>query len=549
MVGGPAACDLCVVRWREARGQTSVEWLVVSGVLVALAGFLLAGMPALASPVTSTVGTIVCKVGGGGCHGSPGTRGGTPRSGSRVDGPDGPAIGDGMPVRHVPGLGEGDSFSASAGGAFTVTVERSIGNCTVDGNGNPSMTLATSLDFNLTGKDGEIKKGTGAELSLTLGKKTSYEINADPATARAIEHGDRRAPNPVDPASIPVGASITMGKESYRGQHGAIAYRHIQADLDYTSGHRVSSSVQRTDANHVRVTIGDSDFVQNTIGLGAGPVGFSETHGFENGKARSIDIDISTPAGRTAYHDFIKNGTLPGRGTAGTARPTSSTSTTDTSSHQAQLDLGRFGVSSGGSSVNYQNIETVNADGTRDRNVFVRRGDTIMSTHYDLDSSGRITGQSFALHLQNVEHDSVDGFQKASGNHGPAGGDRDISLSFDAGDIRNMQNAALDQLLASQRGHGGPFDKGGTRADMLDYLRAHPDGGALRGPRPALEKMLPIAAAKVPDDVIRALLARAQGSPEALLDFLSEFVYATRRARHDTGSPLTGGYANRPPGC
>jgi hypothetical protein len=58
----------------------------------------------------------------------------------------------------------------------------------------------------------------------------------------------------------------------------------------------------------------------------------------------------------------------------------------------------------------------------------------------------------------------------------------------------------------------------------------------------------------VPDDVIRALLARAQGSPEALLDFLSEFVNATKRARHalgsnDTSSPLTGGYANRPPGC
>jgi hypothetical protein len=547
MVGGTAGWDLCVVRWREARGQTSVEWLVVSGVVVALAGFLLAGMPALASPITSTVGTIVCKVGGGGCHGSSG-----PRSGSG-DGPEGPAIGDGMPIRHVPGLGEGDTFSAKTGGAFTVTVERTIGNCTVDGSGNPSVTLSTSLDFNLTGKAGEIKKGNGAELSLTLGKKTSYSVNADPATARAIERGDVR-PNPVDPGSIPVGAAITMSKESYRGQHGAIAYRHIQADLDYTSGHRVSSSVQRTDANHVRVTIGDSDFVQNTIGLGAGPVGFSQTHGFEDGKARSIDIDISTPAGRTAYHDFIKNGVLPRSGTRATSGATSSTSTTDSSSHQATLDLGRFGISKGGSSVNYENVETVHADGSRERNVFVRRGDTIMSTHYDLDRGGRITGQSFALHLQHIDHDSVDGFQNATGHHGPAGGDRDISLSFDAGDVRALQNAALDQLIASQVGHGGPFDKGATRGQMADYLRAHPDGGALRGTRPALDRMLPIAAAKVPDDVIRALLARSQGSPEALLDFLTQFANATKAARHklgshDTSSPLTGGYANRPPGC
>ena len=43
-----------------------------------------------------------------------------------------------------------------------------------------------------------------------------------------------------------------------------------------------------------------------------------------------------------------------------------------------------------------------------------------------------------------------------------------------------MQNAALDQILAAQKGmDGSPFEGGGTRDQLRAYLATHPDGTGL----------------------------------------------------------------------
>ena len=43
-----------------------------------------------------------------------------------------------------------------------------------------------------------------------------------------------------------------------------------------------------------------------------------------------------------------------------------------------------------------------------------------------------------------------------------------------------MQNAALDQILAAQRGRdGSPFKDGGTRDQLHAYLAEHPDADGL----------------------------------------------------------------------
>lgn len=532
-----------------------MEWLAVCAIVVALVGLVASTGPAIAEGIVSTARAAICAVSGTSCKssGDSPASGGAPRAGSPGSGP---AIGGGLPIFSVPGLGEGGSVSVNdGGGPFKVTFERGNSACTIDGSGKPSVTLSASIDFNLTAKDGEIKKGNGAEVSLSLGKKTTYDVQTDPINGRAIERGERPAPNPADPRSIPPGSSITLNKDSYRGVTGKVAYRNIQAELGYTATHRVSSGVQRIDSDHVRITIGDSDLVDNTVGVSAGGrVGFRFGQGFENGKARSVDIDISTPAGRKAYGAFIQTGHLPAAGATGTSDPTTSVATTSTSTGQAQIDLGKAGINAGGSQVEYQNVETTHADGTKERNVFIRNGDMVTSTHYDLASDGAITGQSFAIHVQDVDPDFINGLQQATGHHGDASEPRDVSLTFSPSEISGLQDAALDQLLASQRGHDGPFANGGTREQMRAYLAAHPDGAGLRGTAIALEPLIAIAGAKVPDDVLRALVAKAHGSGERLLEELAIFARDTAAARHQLGmadpdTPLAMGYWNRPKGC
>jgi hypothetical protein len=530
--------------------------------LVALAGVLTTTLPGVAGTIASAAQSMICKASGSSCpSSSANNNGGNPRAGAPpgfdrdANAPDdGPPIGNGQPIFSVPGLGEGQGVSANDDSLGPkITVERTNSPCTIDGSGKASVTLGASIDFNVSAGAGARGKGVTVEVAGSLGQKTSYEVQTDPTTGRQIEQGQRRAPNPADPKSIPMGSSITLNRESYRGANGKVAYRNVAAELGYKEGHKVSSAVQRVDAGHVRVTVGDSDLVENTVGVSVDRAGIKWGQSFEDGKARAVDLDISTPEGRAAYGTFIETGHLPKAGDAGASNPTTSVSTTDTSTGQAYIDLGRVGLTAGGPSVGYQNIETTHADGSRERNVFVRSIDTVMSTHYDLDGAGNITGESWALHLQDVDPQSIQGFQDFTGRHGAVNGPRDVSLTFGPNDVSALQNAALDQLLASQRGRGGPFGDGGTRAQMLAYLRAHDDGTGLMGTAQEIVPLLGIAGAKVPDDVLRAFLSQAHGSAEGLLDALSMFAQATRVARHKLGTnpveQLPMGYSNRPVGC
>jgi hypothetical protein len=562
MAGPLGRCDPTTVRRRlqGSGGQSTVEWLVVMVGLVALAGALVTAMPAAASTIASSVQTMVCNVAGTTCPGSGGSAPVTPIADARGAGEDpnapddGPGIGSGMPIDNIPGFGDGQGWSAKHDSpGFTATVEQTNSPCTIDGSGKASVTLGASVDFNFHIDGGAKGKGVEGSVEASLGNKTSYEIQTDPNTAHAIEQHRRGAPNPADPKSIPVGSSITMSKESYRGKKGKVAYDQIAVELGYKKGHKVSSAVQRIDAGHVRLTVGDSALVENTVGVSAGPTALKWGQAFENGKARSIDIDITTPEGRAAYGSFFETGHLPQAGDGSASNPLTSVSTTDTSSGQAALDFGRFGLSAGGSSTDYQNVETTHADGTKERNVFIRKGDNVMSTHYDLDGAGNITGQSWALHLQDVEPEFINGLNEQTGRRGRVSGPRDVSLTFGPNDTKALQDAALDQLLASQKGRGGPFGDGGTRAQMLAYLRAHDDGGGLVGTAQAIVPLLGIAGAKTPDDVIRAFLNQSQGSAERLLERLAFFAADTRAARHKLGldpdAPLPMGLAERPVGC
>ena len=312
MVPGAARWDPGAVRrrLRGCRGQTTVEWLVVMVGVVALAGVLVTTMPAAADTISSSFRSMVCKASGTSCPapsdaggpqaggpqaGSP-QAGAPPASGQDAEAPnDGPSIGSGRPIDTIPGMGNGRGWSTDyEDGPFTVTVDQTNSPCTIDGSGKPSVTLGASVDFNVGAGAGAKGKGKGAkvEVSASLGNKTSYEVQTDPKTAGAIQQHQRPAPNPADPRSIPVGSSITMNEESYKGAKGAVAYREIQVEMGYKSGHKVSSAVQRISDGKVRVTVGDSDLVENSVGVSAGPGAFKWGQTFDDGKARSVDLDV-----------------------------------------------------------------------------------------------------------------------------------------------------------------------------------------------------------------------------------------------------------------
>jgi hypothetical protein len=443
----------------------------------------------------------------------------------------------------------------------TAKFERSTSPCSIDGTGTPSVTLATTADIKVTaGVNGEAK-GVGASVTGSIGNSTSYQIKTDPSTADQIENHDVPPPNPADPRSIPKGSSIILNQDAYKGVDGGVTYHNITAELGYKDGHRVSSAVQRIDGNTVRITVGDTDFVENTVGVKVGTddvnAGITIGNGYQDGKARSVDLDVSTPEGWQAYQNFIGAGTLPAQDAPGTSNPTTSTSDTSTHTDSAGIKIGPIGGSSGGTTVTGQIVETKHPDGSSQTTAFTRRGDVVAATEYDRDASGNIVGEHYALQLENVDHNYVGGYQQLSGHSGEDGSNRDLTLNYSAADLAAMQNDAADQILAAQRGIGGsPFENGGTRDQLKAYLSEHPDGDGL-APAGGVTGQFILAAmagAKEPADVLVALQNSGLGNSTGVAEFLMNFYYGTLRARKTLGSgdnrsPLPGGYANRPKGC
>jgi hypothetical protein len=319
--------------------------------------------------------------------------------------------------------------------------------------------------------------------------------------------------------------------------------------------------VQRIGGNTVRITVGDTDFVENTLGVKVGTddvnAGISIGNGYQDGKARSVDLDISTPEGWQAYQNFIGAGTLPVQDAPGTSNPTTATSDTSTHTDSGTIKIGPIGGSSGGTTVTGQIVETRHPDGSSETTAFSRRGDVVAATEYDRDASGNIIGEHYALQLGDVDHDYVGGYQQVSGHSGEAGSNRDLTLNYSAADLTAMSNDAADQILAGQKGmNGSPFEDGGTRDQLRAYLSEHPDGAGLTpvGGVTGQFILAAMAGAKEPSDVLVALQNSGLGSSTGVAEFLMNFYYGTLRARKtlgngDTSSPLPGGYVNRPQGC
>jgi hypothetical protein len=564
-----------VRRLQGSAGQTNVEWLAVMACVVAIVVGVITTIPKVGTSIVATARAAVCKVGGMSCGGSGQGNGLDPNAPTS-----GPAIG-----AHPRNVGAGLPFPGSvsvtidpsksgstnddpddkgpkAGYKVGVSAkfERSTSPCSIDGTGTPTVTLATTADIKVTaGVNGEAK-GVGASITGSVGNTTSYNIKTDPGTADKIENHDVPPPNPADPRSIPPGSSIILNKDAYKGVDGGVTYHNITAELGYKDGRRVSSAVQRIDDSTVRVTVGDTDFIENTLGVKVGTddvnAGISIGNGFQDGKARSVDLDISTPEGWQAYQNFIGAGTLPAQDAPGTSNPTTSTSDVSTHTDTITGKLGPLGGTAGGTTVVGQIVETKHPDGSSETTAFSRRGDAVVATEYDRDPSGKIVGQHYALQLENVDHYYVDGYQQLTGHSGESGSNRDLTLSYSAADLDAMQRYAADQILAAQRGKGGPFSDGGTPEQLKAYLSEHPgaEGLAPAGGVTGQFILAAMAGAKEPSDVLVALMNSGLGSSTGVVDFLMHFYYGELKARHDLGSndkssPLPGGYANRPKGC
>jgi len=152
------------------------------------------------------------------------------------------------------------------------------------------------------------KSGIGESIQ-TEGLRGRYRVS--------LPEGDGSDPtriNPFDPQTIPKGGTVTLDAQSFSGTAMSGTFRHIAAEHKLTEAEGASFRVDRLDDGRVRVTTGPNQAVEAFNGLGFSARGVTAIAGRQDAlgqsSVRTATFELGDADGRTAYQQFVANGSL-----------------------------------------------------------------------------------------------------------------------------------------------------------------------------------------------------------------------------------------------
>lgn len=202
--------------------------------------------------------------------------------------------------------------SSSRGASISVASEASVQLQESQSDGKTSFSVTTDAQLSISGEANAGGRG-GAEIeaSAASGFETTYKVTL-PGEDQSVEAAG--AVNPFDPTTIPVGGSVTLDSSAYAETSLAGSFRMIGTETNIKEADGVSYTVDRVDADTVRVTTGPTETINafNGVGLRAGDISLmagreDQLHG---ATLQTAEFDISTIEGQSAYAHFNTTGQI-----------------------------------------------------------------------------------------------------------------------------------------------------------------------------------------------------------------------------------------------
>jgi hypothetical protein len=518
---------------RGVRGQTAAETLgalLTVSVIIAAMATTDAG-----ARIASESKRLVCEIAGGNCPARP-VEPGEPEP-FELEGP--PIVDRELPVLPFPGsvtvtctvdarqpetcIPRGKpGVSVQASGE--IKIERSP--TRLDLEGCPFQTLSIQAAMKLIANAEAKNARAGGKLQAYLGQSTKYAVTVTPENADEIEDGDRLPPNPLDPTTLNQGESIQLSEEYYAGVKASGTYRHIQLEMGYDEGTRVSAGVRRIDDTTVRVMVGDEEFVRQALrlGLSLGDAGVSigNSKDLSDGRLEAIDIDISTEAGWNAYQAFVESGELPHPGAPGTSLPTRSQTVRYTDSTEFSAKLGGLSIGGPGASSEGRWVETENLiDGTTEYTAHVRYNDTSFAIVTTENADGDPVGAPrYSLMLHGVDESYIPALYERTGAEPPEGDPpSDIRIDFTEDELQDLQDLAFervaDQIELNRDGRPTADEIAESLADgdgIIEYEGVQYDFSGLAAD---------LAEATSPEEILATLYRAGFNSPNNVFEELA----------------------------
>lgn len=366
---------------------------------------------------------------------------------------------------------KGYGVSFSAGGNASLTG----GSKTEDG----VTTHQVSTDVSIFVKGGVNTPQAGLEIGRTDGIRASYTV-AMPEDSDI----DPLSINPFDPSTMPEGTVVTMDGSQYSTNEFKATFKKLALETKVTDENGVSTAIERTGEDTVRVTAGPTEAIKayNGVGVdfGVGNVMLGRNDSLSEATLKTAEFDLSTEEGRAAYNDFVATGTMPadkGDGVSGVA----TIEKLDYSS-QSQLSgkLGPLKLTLDGAENTGNMVVTTHADGSIERTVDLQYSGNVpmnITQRWDADGNEIAGDRIYSYDIQVDEQNgqllnAVLTGDVAQADGGPVEPGQTITLSFS----EQQMEALANQTLAAVD-NGAHMDLG----HLLGYMNSdgsYPEPGA-----------------------------------------------------------------------
>lgn len=232
-------------------------------------------------------------------------------------------------------------------------------------NGNTEVTLESETGSWLVGSvDVGGRGGANAEAQIGGGARARYKVIL-PGENRPATEAARI--NPFDPTTIPVGATVVLDQQAFKGTMLEGAYRYIGFSTNVKEAQGTAYSATRLSDGSVRVMAGPTQaleaFNSANIGFDGLRVALGRQDNLGSSQLRVADFDLSKPDGQAAYAHFVATGQVAHE-TPGVSNVLSLERTDFSSQTRLQVELGPFSADFAGGQNTGTWVKTSYADGS-----------------------------------------------------------------------------------------------------------------------------------------------------------------------------------------
>ncbi|MCP3103730.1 hypothetical protein LZ198_33090 [Myxococcus sp. K15C18031901] len=253
------------------------------------------------------------------------------------------------------------------------------------------------------GGDAGIKSSASFQLALTEGEIGELVMNP----------GGFRLPTLSDPLAMPPGSKLVMDVSDFKTLSSGLSIGPLKLSGENGKEKTRSVAVERTGDTTVRVTVGPEEALTSKLELGlemkleghkvGGSLGSERS--YTEGTSASVEFDLGTPEGRTAYETFVRDGTLPTQTGPGVLDVRTQQTYSEEASLSGELNLTKFvGIEhSFWDERLTETVTTVNGQTTVTAEGKVAGSDSTFEIQFSLNPDGSKKFEAMSMEVRNPD--------------------------------------------------------------------------------------------------------------------------------------------------